>query len=136
MGKCIKMASNYEIETPEYLAHGMKVYQTWMLSDSEDEHIDICSGIAEYQRGMRICDMGCGVGYIAHRMNLAGYETVGVTNSKFQCDYAVEHYPETQFLLCDMTETPLQDESISDLKAGRKGHRKRFRCDQGRGACL
>jgi ubiquinone/menaquinone biosynthesis C-methylase UbiE len=110
------MASDYEIETPEYLAHGIKAYQIWMFADSEDQHIEICSGLAEYKRGMRICDMGCGVGYIAHLMNLCGFETVGVTNSRFQHDYAAEHFPETRFLLCDMTDTPLQGESFDAVQ--------------------
>uniref|UniRef100_A0A6M3ISW0 Putative methyltransferase n=1 Tax=viral metagenome TaxID=1070528 RepID=A0A6M3ISW0_9ZZZZ len=110
------MASDYEIETPEYLAHGIKVYQYWMLSDSEDKHIEYCSAIAGYRHGNKICDIGCGIGYVAHRMNFAGYESVGVTNSKFQHDYAVEHFPETQFLLCDMTKTPLPGETFDAVQ--------------------
>lgn len=101
------MASDYEIESPEFLAHGLNVFQSTMLSDSEDEHIERCLQIAGYKRGDKVCDMGCGVGYVTQRMNLAGHETTGVTNSQFQYDYAVKHFPETRFLLCDMTETPL-----------------------------
>ncbi len=110
------MASDYEIETAEFLRQGIRVYQKWMLSESEDEHIDKCSLMAGYERGAKVCDMGCGVGYVAHRMNLAGYETVGVTSSPFQHAYAVEHFPETRFFLCDMTETPFQAETFDAVQ--------------------
>lgn len=110
------MSSNYEIETPEYLAHGFNVLQAMMLSDSEDDHIEKCMALSGYKKGMEICDMGCGVGYAANLMNFLGYKTAGVTDSIYQYDYAINHYLKTLFAFCDMIETPFLGESFDAVQ--------------------
>lgn len=103
------MPCDYDIETPEYLKFGIMVFQAYLLSDSEDNHIDLCANISGYRRGDIVCDMGCGPGYVAHKMSLMGINVSGVTNSRFQYQYATLNYPNVRFLLEDMTRTSFDE---------------------------
>jgi len=101
--------SDYDVITPEYLSYGIKVYQSYMFSETEDAHVDLCVKASGYKNGDVVCDMGCGIGYVASVMNAMGIKTIGVTNSQFQWLYSKEHYAETTVILSDMVKTPLQE---------------------------
>ena len=61
----VLVASNWELETPEYLRHGMNIFQYCMLADDEKTHVDTVISIAGYKPAFSVCDIGCGIGFMA-----------------------------------------------------------------------
>lgn len=106
------MASDWELETPEYLRHGLKVFNCFMLGDNDDEHIRKLVAIANYAPEAKILDMGCGIGYVPDEIRKKGFDVSAVTNSLFQYEYAMKNYPETKFFFSDMCATPFDDASF------------------------
>lgn len=100
--------NNYELETEEYLKHGIRLFQAHLLGDSELEHVinfvHICRPV-----GVGI-DMGCGIGEMGHLLKIVdpSLTVVGVTNSKVQSDYMISAN-RTHFF-SDYHSVPLQDE--------------------------
>jgi SAM-dependent methyltransferase len=82
--------NNYEIETEEYLKHGVRLFQCGLFGGSDIAHV------VEYCRlanptGL-IIDMGCGIGEMGALIKQIRplTHTVGVTNCEFQTKYMQE----------------------------------------------
>lgn len=56
----------------------------------------------------RICDLGCGNGYLTGRLAVLGYEVVGVDASESGIKVASECYPQAQFL-CTLIDGKLRN---------------------------
>ena len=77
---------NYDMETTEYLGHGIRVIQAGMFGSTEAAHAYELYRMISPPKGARVIDMGCGVGEIG-RLFLEIDPTVkylGVTNSATQ----------------------------------------------------
>ena len=100
--------NNYELETNEYLKHGMRLFQAHLLGDSELEHVinfvHLCQPV-----GVGI-DMGCGIGEMGYLLKIVdpSLTVVGVTNSKVQSDYMIA--ANRAHIFADYHSVPLQDE--------------------------
>lgn len=104
--------NNYEIETEEYLKHGIRLFQSGLFGRDETSHA------AEYCRltdpkGF-IIDMGCGIGemgalikYIRPTTN-----TINVTNCTYQANYMAQLG--RKVVLSDFSNTPL-DSGVADF---------------------
>ncbi len=56
----------------------------------------------------RICDLGCGNGYITGRLATLGYDIVGIDASESGTRIAREHYPQARFL-CSLIDHSLHE---------------------------
>lgn len=99
--------NNYEIETEEYLKHGLKLFQCGLFGPTEISHV------AEYCRltnpsGL-IIDMGCGIGEMGALIKhiRPTTHTIGVTNCEYQIQYMRERNRDC--VLSDYSHTPLKD---------------------------
>lgn len=79
--------NNYEIETEEYLSHGIKLFQHNLFGETELEHVHVYCGICA-PNGL-ILDLGCGIGEMGHLISqlIPNTHTINVTNSVVQCEY-------------------------------------------------
>lgn len=104
--------NDYEVETQEYLKHGVKLFQCGLFGSSEVAHV------VEYCRltnpvGL-IVDMGCGIGEMGALIKQIrpSTRTIGVTNCEFQIKYMQSLGREA--ILSDYSTTPLKD-GIADF---------------------
>lgn len=110
------MASDWELETPEYVSHGLKVFNCFLLGNDDEEHVNRFLDMAGFVPGIKICDMGCGIGYVTDQIRRRGFDVNGVTNSPYQYKFATKSYPETKFFLSDMLATPFCDASFDVIQ--------------------
>ncbi|MDF2649338.1 MAG: glycine/sarcosine N-methyltransferase [Paenibacillus sp.] len=64
--------------------------------------------LTEFSRGKTVLDVGCGPGREVAYLNQAGYEAVGLDNSKEMLSWATEHYPGLSFVYGDQAKFSLQ----------------------------
>jgi SAM-dependent methyltransferase len=104
--------NNYEIETEEYLEHGVRLFQCGLFGQDELSHV------AEYckltdPKGL-IIDMGCGIGEMGALIKIVrpNTYTIGVTN----CEYQLKHMQEAgrDAVLSDYMDTPFKD-AVADF---------------------
>lgn len=99
--------NNYDIETEEYLAHGVNLFIKPMLGENEISHM------VEYVKIFRpeglVVDMGCGVGKTGEYIKsmVPNADVINVTNSKYQFDYMVNRG--INAVLADYHETGISD---------------------------
>ena len=53
------------------------------------------------QKGLKILEIGCGMGFHCNLLSKLGFEVVGVDLSESGIDYAKNHFPESQFFDLD-----------------------------------
>lgn len=79
--------NDYEIETAEYLAHGLTLFQCAMFGASEKEHVQAYN---EYFKPSGfVIDMGCGIGTMCAELQAispAITRTLNITNSPTQVE--------------------------------------------------
>ena len=98
--------NDYEIETEEYLRHGIRLFQAHILGNSELEH-----AIAFYNLCMPSgvgVDMGCGIGEMGHLLRLVdpSLTVIGVTNCEAQSRYMTSI--QRDHIFADYHSVPLQ----------------------------
>jgi len=100
--------NNYDLETNEYLAHGIKLFVSQMFGPDEPSHMEAYVNL--FQPYGTIVDMGCGIGetgaWIKKFDPLS--RTINVTNSEFQAEYMRDLGRE--YVLSDFHETGIPDE--------------------------
>lgn len=102
--------NNYDFETPEYLKYNLKLFQCWLLSNTEEEHVKIFCGLI--QPYGTVIDMGSGVGNMGKMMQeyCSGIEKViNITNS----DVQIAHMNNNNLncIYTDYEYVPLEDET-------------------------
>lgn len=60
-----------------------------------DVFINVLSNQANVKR---ICDLGCGSGYVAGRLSSLGYDVTGIDASVSSVELAANNFPETRFV--------------------------------------
>lgn len=102
--------NDYDIETSEYIEHGLKLFQCGLFGENEEEHV---KKYCEYvqPRGV-IVDMGCGIGTMGDiiKQFVENTTTINVTNSSFQAKYLEENGK--KFILSDYKNIPLLNNSV------------------------
>ena len=81
-----KKHNDYELETAEYLRHGLRLFQAIMVAETEAEHAEILHRKIGAPVGSLYIDMGCGVGEMSRlfgAIDPAGH-FISVTNSEVQ----------------------------------------------------
>jgi ubiquinone/menaquinone biosynthesis C-methylase UbiE len=100
--------NNYDVETAEYLSHGIKLFVSQMFGPDEPSHME--AYVKLFQPHGTIIDMGSGIGetgaWIKH-FNPSS-RTISVTNSKVQASYMRDLGRE--HVLADFHETGIPDE--------------------------
>lgn len=97
--------NDYEVETEEYLKHGLTLFQCRLYGITEEEHIkNYCSWMKP--SGV-VVDMGSGIGsmgrgILKHRPNVKA--VINVTNSPVQADYILRMGE--RVILCDYHHVP------------------------------
>lgn len=83
--------NDYDLETDEYLSHGMNLFIAHMMGDDERSHIE--EYVKIFQPHGTIVDMGCGIGETGELIKefVPSSRTINVTNSSAQADYMVKH---------------------------------------------
>lgn len=56
------------------------------------------------EKGQRVLELGCGMGYHSHLLNQLGFDVVGVDNSKVGIAFAREHFKGPRYLAVDAAE--------------------------------
>ena len=82
--------NNYEIETDEYLTHGLKLFLCARLGETEKEHSEKYHQFIGFKKSSTVVDMGCGIGEMGRLLHKCD-ETLNifnVTNSPRQCEIA------------------------------------------------
>jgi SAM-dependent methyltransferase len=80
--------SDYEVKTHEYVKHGLTLFQSRLLADTEHEHIDTYADLLR-PSGL-VVDMGSGIGAMGMGLQARRPEitsVVNVTNSAAQAEY-------------------------------------------------
>lgn len=106
-----KNHNDYELETLEYLKNNINVFQFYLFSDNEYEHIKILYNMINPKNNSIILDMGCGVGEIGHifkKIN-PSIEYIGITNSEMQ--YKISS-SKIKTIYGDYHNIPLKDNSV------------------------
>jgi ubiquinone/menaquinone biosynthesis C-methylase UbiE len=109
------IADNYDVETPRYIAHGITIFQSKLINDSEEETVSAIYDALKPKSESLILDMGCGIGGVARLMlEIDGtLKFLGVTNSKFQVDYITNlNHPSIAAIYADFSNVPIPDESV------------------------
>ena len=100
--------NNYDVETAEYLSHGIKLFVSQMFGPDEPSHME--AYVKLFQPYGTIIDMGGGIGetgaWIKH-FNPSS-RTISVTNSKVQASYMSDLGRE--HVLADFHETGIPDD--------------------------
>lgn len=100
--------NNYDVETAEYLSHGIKLFVAQMFGPDEPSHMEVY--VKLFQPYGTIIDMGGGIGetgaWIKH-FNPSS-RTISVTNSKAQASYMRDLGRE--HVLTDFHDTGIPDE--------------------------
>lgn len=102
--------NDYEVETPEYVRHGVLVMQAVLFAETELEHARILFGEIGAEPGAHYVDMGCGTGEVGRlfcRFDPAASIT-GVTNSAVQC--ALVQQRGMRSIRADFHQVPLPDD--------------------------
>lgn len=92
--------NNYEIETQEYLNHGLTLFQYGLFADTEEEHVARFCELT--QPSGVVVDMGAGVGTMGRMIKWMCPEVkavVNVTNSPVQAQ--ISRNANDEVLLCD-----------------------------------
>jgi len=105
----------YEQETPEYLKHGLTVFNAAMMGATEREHVDKLISFIKPPSGATVVDMGCGVGGISRLMKESDPTSTcyGVTNVQAQVD-VMRQLGGVEPVLCDYHHVPL-DDAVADV---------------------
>ena len=77
--------NNYNVETAEYLKHGLNLFQCWLLGNTEAEHVEMFCKLTQ-PKGV-VIDMGCGIGSMGELMQdycASIDKVINVTNSEEQ----------------------------------------------------
>lgn len=103
--------NNYDIETSEYLSHGIKLFVCQMMGDDERSHIS--EYVKIFQPYGTIVDMGCGIGETGELIKefVPDSNTINITNSAFQINYMARQG--RNFVYSDYHNTGL-DDGIAD----------------------
>lgn len=102
--------SDYDVETDEYVRHGMNVLQAYMFDDDEVKHCRHLYDVVQPSDGAFMVDMGCGTGELAciwKELN-PSLRPIGVTNSKVQIEYV--RSKQVDSILSDYHQVPLPDQ--------------------------
>lgn len=99
---------NYDLETAEYLSHGIGLFIAYMMGNDERSHI--AEYVKIFQPYGTIVDMGCGVGTTGELIKefVPESKTINVTNSEFQANYMAKHG--RYFIQSDYHDTGLANE--------------------------
>lgn len=78
--------NNYEIETDEYIAYGLNIFQSELFAESERDHAIIYKHYTSV-KGL-VVDMGCGIGEMGALLELGddSVSVINVTNSNRQVE--------------------------------------------------
>lgn len=100
--------NNYDLETAEYLAHGMGLFIAHMMGDNERSHVE--EYVKIFQPYGTIVDMGCGVGETGELIKefVPDSRTINVTNSAAQAHHMVKRG--RYFVQSDYHDTGLENE--------------------------
>lgn len=103
--------NNYDLETEEYLSHGLKLFVAHMMGDDERSHIE--EYVKIFQPYGTIVDMGSGIGETGELIKefVPQSTTINVTNSAAQANYMAQSG--RRFVMADYHDTGL-DDSIAD----------------------
>jgi len=84
--------NNYEVETDEYLAHGLKLFLCARLGETEKEHSERYHQLVGFKKGSTVVDMGCGIGEMGRLLQKCDetLNVLNVTNSPRQCEIATQ----------------------------------------------
>jgi ubiquinone/menaquinone biosynthesis C-methylase UbiE len=77
--------NNYNVETAEYIKHGLNLFQCWLLGDTEAEHVELFCRLTQ-PKGL-VIDMGCGIGSMGELMQdrcPSISKVINVTNAEEQ----------------------------------------------------
>jgi ubiquinone/menaquinone biosynthesis C-methylase UbiE len=102
--------NNYDVETAEYLKHGIRLFQSHLFGNSDLEH-----AVAFYKlcspRGVGL-DMGCGIGEMGFLLNIVdpSLNIVGVTNSQAQSQHMKTL--KRNHIFADYHQVPLESNSV------------------------
>jgi SAM-dependent methyltransferase len=101
--------NDYEIETDEYLKHGINLFQHALFAPTETDHIRIYNHYVR-PRGV-VVDLGCGIGETAHLLSRVNRDCkfINVTNCQRQTEIMASL--NRPFLLNDFHATSLHDKS-------------------------
>ena len=100
--------NDYDLETEEYLAHGIKLFVGQMFGPDERSHMEAYCNI--FQPSGTIIDMGGGIGETGAWIKTfnPSSRTISITNSKVQAEHMRDLGRE--YLLTDFHETEIPDE--------------------------
>jgi SAM-dependent methyltransferase len=106
--------TDYDVETPLYLKHGMRLLQAGLVDDDEAKTLQLIERLLAPEDHWEILDCGCGIGAVAQGL-VARNPTLRLTcltNSKVQYR-AVESYADSRLrpVLADLAATGLPDAS-------------------------
>jgi SAM-dependent methyltransferase len=78
--------NNYDIETDEYLAHGLKLFVSTRYGKTEKEHAEKYHQLVGFKKNSVIVDMGCGIGEMGRLLQECDgtLKIINVTNSPRQ----------------------------------------------------
>lgn len=99
--------NNYDMETAEYLSHGIRLFVAHMIGDDERSHI--AEYVQIFQPHGTIVDMGCGIGETGALIKefVPDSQTINVTNSAFQANYMMTNG--RYFIQADYHDTGLEN---------------------------
>ncbi|MDB5617774.1 class I SAM-dependent methyltransferase [Tardiphaga sp.] len=92
-------ADSYDVFTPE----------------SSHRLIAVCAGLAKFQPGARIADLGCGSGAFTHILQQQGYDPVGIDISPKLIALAKDKYPTIEFAEGDVEHLPFAADSLDGV---------------------
>ena len=106
-----KNHNDYEIETLEYLKNNINVFQFYLFSDNEYEHIKTLYDMINPRNNSIILDMGCGTGEIGHVFKKINptINYIGITNSEMQYKISAN---KIKTFYGDYHNIPLRDSSV------------------------
>ena len=102
--------NNYDIETDEYLAHGLKLFVAARYGETEKEHAEKYHQLVGFKKNSVIVDMGCGIGEMGRLLQECDetLKVINVTNSPRQ--YEIIYQLGDQCVLTDFSSTELPSE--------------------------
>ena len=103
--------NNYDIETIEYVKNNINIFQSYLFSDNEYEHVQILYNMIKPKDFSTIIDMGCGTAEVSRIFKIINptLNMIAITNSKVQYDLARKK--SIKAILTDYHTVPLKNNS-------------------------
>ena len=110
-----KKHNDYDLETAEYMRHGLKLFQAVMLAETEGDHAKALYSVINAPTGATFVDMGCGVGELSRLFAACDPSAMfySITNSETQAALT-RHFGGSDVVLTDFHDTGLPD-GVADV---------------------